>query len=187
MTMPSPRLTARQVRFVEQYLVHLNATQACIEAGFSAKTAAAAASRLLRNVKVAVAIRTSQQARAVRVGIEQDRVLAELEDMAFSDISDYVVSDTGDVTLSATAAPRAMHAVQSIKRRIIDVGEGKDRLRTIEVEIKLWDKTSMLKLAAQHVGIPGEQAKAGDDRIPVSKLSDATLAAVIADLEGLVH
>jgi phage terminase small subunit len=187
MTMPSSRLTPRQVRFVDQYLLHLNATQACIEAGFSAKTAAAAGSRLLRNVKVGAAIRTSQQARAVRVGIKQDRVLAELEEMAFSDISDYIMSKTGDVTLSPTAAPRAMRAVQSIKRRMTDIGEGKDRLRTIEVEIKLWDKTSMLKLAAQHLGMPGEQAKAGADRIPVSKLSTATLEAIEADLARLVH
>jgi hypothetical protein len=36
---------------------------------------------LLRNVKVATAIRDAQKARAARVGIEQDRVLAELEEM----------------------------------------------------------------------------------------------------------
>ena len=141
---------------------------------------------MLRNVKVAKAIREAQLGRSERVGIEQDRVLAELEEMAFSDISDYVVSDSGDVTLSPTAPPRAMRAVQSIKRRITEVGEGKDLVRTIDVEIKLWDKTSMLKLAARHVGIGREQPK-GDDRVPVSKLSDATLAAVIADLKGLVH
>jgi phage terminase small subunit len=187
MPMPPPRLTARQNRFVEQYLVHLNATQACIEAGFSAHTAAAAGSRLLRNVKVATAIRDAQKARAARVGIEQDRVLAELEEMAFSDISDYVVSDTGDVTLSATAAPRAMHAVQSVKRRTNDVGEGKDRLRTIEVEIKLWDKGKMLTLVARHVGVGREQRKRGDDLVPVSQLSDETLAMLEADLARLVH
>jgi len=34
-----PRLTARQARFVEEYLVDLNATQAAIRAGYSAKRA----------------------------------------------------------------------------------------------------------------------------------------------------
>ena len=77
----------------------------------------------MRNVKVAKAIKDAQLGRSERVGIEQDRVLPELEEMAFSDISDYVVSDSGDVTLSPTAPPRAMRAVQSIKRRITEVGE----------------------------------------------------------------
>ena len=41
-------LTAKQARFVEEYLVDLNGTQAAIRAGYSPKTAAATASRLLR-------------------------------------------------------------------------------------------------------------------------------------------
>jgi phage terminase small subunit len=49
-------LTPRQARFVEEYLVDSNATQAAIRAGFSAKTAPQSASRLLTNVKIAAAI-----------------------------------------------------------------------------------------------------------------------------------
>lgn len=45
-------LTPRQQRFVSEYLIDLNATQAAIRAGYSEKTAAEQASRLLTNVKV---------------------------------------------------------------------------------------------------------------------------------------
>ena len=41
-----------QKRFCEEYLIDLNATHAAIRAGYSKKTAAAQAARLLRNVKV---------------------------------------------------------------------------------------------------------------------------------------
>ena len=41
--MPRPTLTPKQAAFVREYLVDLNATQAAIRAGYSAKTAGAAA------------------------------------------------------------------------------------------------------------------------------------------------
>ena len=46
------KLTNRQKRFVEEYLIDLNARQAAIRAGYSPKTAQEQASRLLANVKV---------------------------------------------------------------------------------------------------------------------------------------
>ena len=46
------KLTAKQQRFCDEYLIDLNATQAAIRAGYSPKTAAQAAARLLTNVKV---------------------------------------------------------------------------------------------------------------------------------------
>ncbi len=48
-------LTPKQARFVEEYFVDLNATQAAIRAGYSAKTAYSQGERLLRNVEVAAA------------------------------------------------------------------------------------------------------------------------------------
>jgi hypothetical protein len=106
--------------------------------------------------------------------------------LAFSSIDDYTFDDDGHVSLAVGAPPRAM---QSIKRRVQETGWDKDGhvLRTFDVEIKLWDKTSMLHLAARHVGIGRDQPRGADDLVPVSKLSDATLAAVIADLAGRVH
>jgi phage terminase small subunit len=42
----------REQRFAREYLLDLNGTRAAIAAGYSAKTASQAASRMLRNVKV---------------------------------------------------------------------------------------------------------------------------------------
>ncbi len=52
----TPRLTPKQHRFVTEYLVDLNATQAAIRAGYSPKTAPQQGSRLLRNAVVQQAI-----------------------------------------------------------------------------------------------------------------------------------
>ena len=57
-------LTPKQARFVEEYLVDLNATQAAIRAGYSAKTAYSQGQRLLSHVEVRRAIQKAQDARA---------------------------------------------------------------------------------------------------------------------------
>jgi phage terminase small subunit len=56
-------LTPKQARFVEEYLVDLNAKQAAIRAGYSPKTAEVQGCRLLRNVQVAAAIQRAQAER----------------------------------------------------------------------------------------------------------------------------
>ena len=76
-------LTARQLRFVDEYLKDLNATQAAIRAGYKATTAVAAnAARLLKNDKVQEAIEARKQTRVERVELEQDWVVNELRKVA---------------------------------------------------------------------------------------------------------
>ncbi len=75
---PVRPLTAKQQRFVEEYLVDLNATQASIRAGYSAKTAEQQGPRLLGNVGVAAAIKAAQEERSQRTKVTQDWVLDRL-------------------------------------------------------------------------------------------------------------
>jgi phage terminase small subunit len=144
------KLTARQARFVAEYLVDLNACQAAIRAGYSPKVAETCGPRLLRNAQVADAISKAKEARTVRTEITQDRVLEELAALAFSDVTHYSVDDAGRLTVADGAPPSSRRAISSIKkRRIVD----KDGGVTHEVEIKLWDKPGPLKLAGRHVGL----------------------------------
>ena len=72
-------LTAKQRRFVDEYLIDLNATQAAIRAGYSKKTAEVQASRLLSNVKVQTVMQQLMLKRELRTEITQDKVLADIE------------------------------------------------------------------------------------------------------------
>lgn len=152
-TPASPALTRKQRRFVEEYLVDVNATQAAIRAGYPQRTAASVGSENLRKPEIAAAIKTALDARAARTEITQDRVLQELAHLVFSDVTHYRVTDAGDVVLTEHAPAGAMRALQSIKRRITTRGEGKQREVIHDVEIRLWDKPGPLKLAGQHVGL----------------------------------
>lgn len=71
-------LNPKQRRFVDEYLIDLNATQAAIRAGYSAKTAAQAASRLLTNVDVRAAVNRGQAATAERLELTAASVTARL-------------------------------------------------------------------------------------------------------------
>ncbi len=71
-------MTPRQTRFVQEYLLDPNATQAAIRAGYSAHTADVQGSRLLSNVKVAAAIQAGQTVLSERLEVTADRVVAGL-------------------------------------------------------------------------------------------------------------
>lgn len=83
-------LTPKQARFVEEYLVDLNATQSAIRAGYSAKTAGQAGERLLRNVEIAAALQEAQAKRSERTEITQDMVLQRWWQLANVDMNDLV-------------------------------------------------------------------------------------------------
>lgn len=75
-------LTPRQQLFVDEYLVDLNATQAAIRAGYSAKTAKQAGSRLLTNVDVLAVVNKTRTSRAEKMEITAATVTARLLSIA---------------------------------------------------------------------------------------------------------
>lgn len=87
------KLTAKQQKFVDEYLIDLNATRAYKTVYPKCKSdeaANAASSRLLRNVKVQEQIEIGQQEIQARTKITQDKVVQELAKIAFSNATDYV-------------------------------------------------------------------------------------------------
>jgi phage terminase small subunit len=189
---PSPKsLTPKQQRFVEEYLVDLNATQAAIRAGYSAKTADAIGRENLGKPLIAAAVEVEKAKRAERTEITADRVLEELSLLAFSNIDHYRINPDDTVAIAPGAPAAAIRAVASIKRRIIPQKSG--LLPIKEVEIRLWDKPGPLKLAGQHVGILKDKSEHSVEvkvKKEVSALTDAQLkaraAALAAQLAALL-
>lgn len=69
------KLTRKQQRFVDEYLIDLNATQAAIRAGYSEKTAQEQSSRLLSNVMVQEYMQKKMQQREDDLIADQNEVL----------------------------------------------------------------------------------------------------------------
>ena len=143
------KLTAKQQRFCDEYLIDLNATQAAIRAGYSAKTADQQGSRMLTNVKVQQEIAEKMAERSKRTGINQDRVLQEIAKLALVNIDDVVDLDTGRVKETATKEDLA--CIQSIKIKPTEFGT--------EREIKFYDKKGSLELVGKHLGMFKDKAE----------------------------
>ncbi len=153
------KLSPRQLRFVAEYVVEPNATQAAIKAGFSAKSAEVTGFRLLRNPKIASEIEAARIKLEVRTEITADRVLKELALLAFSDVQHYYVGKRGALRVKKAAPRGASRAVASVKHRTIVDADGN---KTYEVEFRLWPKPGPLELAGKHVGLFTPAKEEGD-------------------------
>ena len=149
------KLTEKQQRFVDEYLIDLNATQAAIRAGYSVKNADKIGSELLGKTRVAEAISEKMADRSKRTGVNQDRVVLELAKIAFVNAADLI--DPKNATIKDGATFDDTAAIQSVKVKTIP---GKNGER-VEREIRLNDKLKALELLGKHLGM-------WDDRLDVS-------------------
>lgn len=81
-------LTPKQERFVQEYLVDLNATQAAIRAGYSKNRASELGYQLLQKTTVQSAVQKAQKDRSERTEITQDYVIKKLKAIADQEASD---------------------------------------------------------------------------------------------------
>lgn len=83
-------LTAKQKLFVKEYLVDLNATQAAIRAGYSAKTANEIGAQNLAKLSIQEAIQKGMDKRAAKVEITAEMVLQHWFDVATADVNEII-------------------------------------------------------------------------------------------------
>ena len=97
------KLTAKQQRFCDEYLIDLNATQAAIRAGYSKKTAAQTAARLLTNVKIQEYIKNRMAEKEAALIADQDEVLKYLTSVlrGQSKSTEIVIEGLGDGSTKA--------------------------------------------------------------------------------------
>lgn len=152
-------LTPKMTLFCEEYLVDLNATQAAIRAGYSAKTASEQGARLLANVRVAAHVADLMAERSKRTQITADRVLREYEIIAFGTLDDVAPWDEqGPHLIPSADLPREKRAmVSSIKvkreREWRGKGDNAEPWDVETMEIKPWDKLNALEKLGKHLGM----------------------------------
>ena len=79
------KLTPKQERFIDEYLIDLNATQAAVRAGYSPKYSNSNAPKLLQITAIQVAIQKRRDELSRKAEITQERVLEEYARIAFFD------------------------------------------------------------------------------------------------------
>ena len=190
------KLTDKQRRFCEEYIVDLNATQAAIRAEYSEKTAYSMGQRLLKKVEAQEYIKQLKEERAARTQIEADRVIYELSLIAFSNAADYaavvdeetyvevdgnwikLLDDDGNPVMKRTVKPvltKDLTAEQ--KRALAVIKKGRDGF-----EVKPYDKVRALELLGKHIGLFEEKVNVnGTINNPMEGLTTEDLKKLIED------
>lgn len=167
------KLTAKQQRFCDEYLIDLNATQAAIRAGYSEKRASEQAYQLLQKTTVQNHIAELQKEREKRTEITQDSVLHELALIAFAKASDYarVVEKDAMVEVDGNMVPILDEDGNQVKYRTVEpilTDElTEDQKKAIAVikkgrdgfEIKPYSKIQALELLGKHLGMFTEKVE----------------------------
>ncbi len=159
-------LTAMQSRFVDEYLLDLNATKAAIRAGSTAKRAEQAGHEFLRNPDVAAEIELRRAERSRVTGINAAWLLARLAEEAMADIAD-LYDDAGRL-LPVSDWPLIWRQglVQGIDVEELFQGRGEDReMIGLLKKVRLSDRVKRLELIGRHIGV-----KAFEDTVNVKGL-----------------
>lgn len=137
------KLTPKQKRFVDEYLIDLNATQAAIRAGYSPNTANEQGTRLLVNVSISEEIQKRKIELQNKLEITQEKVLQELASIAFANGADFAkIEDNDTVKMIPTdeLSSEKLPAIAGIKAN------------QYGVEVKLHDKVKALELLGKYLG-----------------------------------
>lgn len=174
-------MTPKQQRFVDEYLIDLNATQAAIRAGYAERTAEQQGYQLLQNTSVASAVAEAKDKRASETAIDAAWVLKRLADEAVADLGDLMADDGSLKAIHEWPLIWRQGLVAGIEVEDLFEGRGEDREKIGRIhKVKLSDRIKRLELIGKHVGV-----QAFKERLEVDVSED--LAAVIAARRAKVH
>lgn len=149
-------LVGKRARFVEEYLIDLNATQAAVRSGYSPHSAGVEGCRLLRNANVRAHVDMAMAERSKRTGVNADRILDELGKIAFVNPADAL--DLNEAMILPEASADDTAAIQYIKCKRSSFGNNGE---SVEREVKFHDKLKALDMAGRHIGMWSDKRGSG--------------------------
>jgi len=151
-------MTNRQAKFIHEYIIDLNATQAAIRAGFSVKAAGQVAARLLKNANIASEIAKMQDALAEKSSIDAQWVLEKLKEnharaMQAEPILDSKGKPTGEYRYDGAVANKALeligkHIGMFVDRMDLRVNPGTGVLAVPVLDANAWASEAKAQQAA---------------------------------------
>lgn len=156
-------MTPKQRRFVAEYLIDLNATQAAIRAGYSKKNADVTGPRLLGNVGVAEAIAAGASKQLGKAELTGEMVKERLRILAFQDIRQ-LFDEQGNLRPLHTLTDDAAACVAGMEVIIKNAAAG-DGVTDRVHKIRVVDQVKPLELLAKHFGLLVEQVQVKGDLV----------------------
>lgn len=170
------KLTPKLRRFVDEYLIDLNATQAAIRAGYSKRSASSIGEENLRKPEVRALVDARQAKRAERVEVKADDVLRELQTFGHFDPKDCFGPD-GNLLSPPDMPEHARRALQSFDVEEIWEGKGDDRHQVgVVKKVKFWNKPQGLELLGKHIKLFTESIEVKTDELTDEQRADRAAA-----------
>lgn len=154
---PSDPLNLRQLRFVEEYCIDFNATQAAIRAGYSPESAHSMGCRLLKHRKVARAIRNRLDVLSKKSMLTAERIQSELACMAFVNVVEVMTAE--DLKKLPEATQRAITGIKFRREIKTEVRDGEEVQVPYEVVEVKFGKEGALRDAMRHLGMLVDRTK----------------------------
>jgi phage terminase small subunit len=137
-------LKDKQLRFVEEYLIDTNASEAAKRAGY---TGVHAPTELMKNRGVANEIRKRMDQRSKKIELKAEDILAELAGIAFINLADFVNTDGSYKDIHQMSRQSASCVMQCHYRFDRKTGE------RIVTGYTFWDKQWAIEMCMRHLGM----------------------------------
>lgn len=146
-------LTPKESRFIQEYLLDLNAAHAAIRAGYSEHTAKEIGYQILKKEAVQEAVTKAITQRSKRTQITQDKVLKELARIAFSDMDDFALVEDGKLTLIDSTARKSGRSkvIKKITQSESQSSGVEGSSSSMSQGLELHDKLKALELLGKHL------------------------------------
>lgn len=176
------KLSAKQERFCNEYLIDYNATQAAIRAGYSQKTAPVIGNENLKKPNVQERIRSLSQFQQKKTQITGEMVIAELAKIAFSDVRG-LFDDNGNLKSLQCLSDDVAASIASV-----DIETQEKDVYT--KKFKRYDKVRALEILAKRFGVdkpettPQQESDEERKRKEIAEQMKAMAEQIMASLVG---
>ena len=172
---PVRKLSLKQKLFVDSYFANnFNGTQAMIDAGYSARTAHSAVSRMLSNVVVQRAIQQRMAQLSAKYEVDANEVLRLLVSHMRGTFADFIDVTTGRIDFEKAKAANQLHLIRRFRGRETTIINDKLETEThiVECEIEMYDAQAAAEKLGKHLALFNNKL---DITVDVKKLSDEEL------------
>ncbi len=172
------KLTAKQEKFCQEYLIHLNATKAALNAGYSPASATEIGCENLTKPHIAARLQEYMIDAQQKTKITLERVLEEIGRLALFDTR-MLYDDEGRLLQPHELSEDAARAISSFKSRKETSGSDTGEALDLIEEYKTYDKSKSLDMLMRYFKAYDEGNQGGPDgakpqkkRVVIARRSD---------------
>jgi phage terminase small subunit len=172
------KLSLKQRKFVEQYLLTGNATKSAIAAGYSKASASSIGEENLRKPEIKQELEKHHERRKVEFEVDEKRIIQELASIAFFNLKSVMRPEGRGVSLKSWK-----EIPDEVSKAIASVSESENQMGSSQ-SIRSFDKIGALKLLGQHIGMWKDGPKQKSDSNPLDIINQRLLARIQKRTDG---